>query len=743
LYGAITPSITDLTELTVLDLSNNSFMGGIPTQISRCKELTEFNVAYNLLTADVPLELGFLTKLKVLRINDNNLYGILPPTFSNLTHLAHLSVAGNMLSGYPFETISILKNLEFLDLSSNKFKGSVLNQTVVNWPKLAKFIARANNFDNVLPATLGNLVALQELDISQNSIQGTIPDKINKCGNLVIMNLSCNALSGAIPSAVGEIPTLSVLDLRANSFNSGLPTGINGYNNLVRLQVSRNNFLAIPDDLATLPNILDVDISQNHLEGVIPSTLGTMTRVLSLNFSYNNLSSNIPPQIGDCARLSVLDLSHNLLKEIIPYTIIKMRSLECLNLSENHLSGRLPEEFGYLSELTELDVSGNAIGGTIPAAIGTLPRLTFLDLAFNKLSGIIPTNLNFPASSFVGNADLCGPILNKSCTTYVGRTVAPGGMMVSAAGLVLTMTVIMILTWWFCCRDETDELNSSFPAGVLRRLTSEALQRATEDFSSINYIGSSALCTVYKAELSDGLEVAVKVLSPEYYGSNRRSFSMEAKMFAKVLHPNIVKVVGCCNSVNMVALVSELMPNGSLEKHLYAGEVCDLTWIQRLDIILGIAEAVAYMHHEWESLLWCDFRTRSILLDALFKPHISNYRIAGNPSSEENLPPAEYMFSSIRTREGDVFSYGVLILEVLTRISPQGDVSWQGGLALWVQQFYPTTLSDILDPQIMELKHHHTSIVLCTELALLCTQESPQERPTMSDVVHMLQRIRR
>ncbi|XP_065862147.1 G-type lectin S-receptor-like serine/threonine-protein kinase RKS1 [Euphorbia lathyris] len=279
-----------------------------------------------------------------------------------------------------------------------------------------------------------------------------------------------------------------------------------------------------------------------------------------------------------------------------------------------------------------------------------------------------------------------------------------------------------------------------------------ALVAATNNFSPANRLGQGGFGIVYKGQLSNGLEVAVKKLS---HGSGHgvEEFKNEVTLIAKLQHKNLVKLLGCCIEGEEPILIYEYMPNRSLDSFLFdeTRKLC-LDWRKRLDIIIGIARGILYLHHDSRlKIIHRDLKPSNILLDAALNPKISDFGMArmfeGDQIQERTKRIAgtygymspEYVAFGKFSVKSDVFSYGVILLEIISGEKNNGflqedslsliDHVWQ----LWKED----RAMEIIDSSINE-SCSCDEVLRCIQIGLLCVQENAMHRPTMLDVVVML-----
>ncbi|CAK9270856.1 unnamed protein product [Sphagnum jensenii] len=629
-----------------------------------------------------------------------------------------LVLGSNSLSGLIPPQIGTLSSLQYLDLSSNTFSGTV-------------------------PLQLGNLVNLQHLDLSSNALSGTLPPELGNLVNLQSFYLGSSHLTGSIPEEISLLRSLRKLDLGGNSFVGSIPDSIGNLRNLQTLNLPSNQLTgSIPPELAQLTNLTTLDLSCNMLNGSIPAEIGEVGKLQGLNLAYNSLTGQIPPQLGDIA------------------------SLTKLNLSGNMLSGSIPNTLGNLTGLSRLDVSNNQLSGGLPSSLATLEYLTFLNMSYNDLEGQIPSTgmcAKLGASSFIADPGLCGGILGTECTSNY-MTMTPTNLLSTGAILGITigctiaflglLFVVLSTCLTMAKSKEPLSINVAMFEQPLLRLTLADILLATNNFCKTNIIGDGGFGTVYKAILPDGKTVAIKKLGAARTQGNRE-FLAEMETLGKVKHRNLVPLLGYCSFGEEKLLVYEYMVNGSLDLWLRnrADAVEVLDWNKRFKIAMGSARGLNFLHHGFiPHIIHRDVKTSNILLDADFEPRVADFGLARLISAYEThvstdiagtfgyIPP-EYGQSWRSTTRGDVYSYGVILLELLTGKEPTG-VEFKemegGNLVGWVRQMIKQgAAQDVLDPTVSN-GSCKMSMLKVLHIANLCTAEDPLMRPTMLQVVKSL-----
>ncbi|CBN74748.1 LRR-GTPase of the ROCO family, putative pseudogene [Ectocarpus siliculosus] len=259
--------------------------------------------------------------------------------------------------------------------------------------RVVKLELDTNNL-SAIPPELGNLAALQTLNLGWNQLSGHIPPELGKLGALKTLELSANKLDGHIPPELGKLGALKTLELSANKLDGTIPEALGKLTALQGLYLHRNKLSGnIPPELGDLRQVQKLWLNHNHLTGHIPPQLGQLGALKTLDLSMNKLDGNIPPELRDLRQLQWLWLSNNHLTGPIPPALGKLAALRELNLGENQLSGPIPKELGALSRLETLWLNDNNLTGNIPPELGDLRQLQTLYLNGNRLTGPIPKEL--------------------------------------------------------------------------------------------------------------------------------------------------------------------------------------------------------------------------------------------------------------------------------------------------------------------------------------------------------------
>ncbi|PON62113.1 Phosphorylase kinase, gamma catalytic subunit [Parasponia andersonii] len=712
LKGYIPPCIGNHSFLRSIDASNNTFQGEVPHEIGclfSCSNLRVLQLSQNNFTGRIPVELGLISELEELDLRRNNLEGSIPPHLGNLSSLQKLAIKTNRLEGPVLASLGQLKILTILGIGDNMLSCRI-PESISNLSFLNFFVASDNTLQGSLPRNIGLTLSYIER-IRENQFSGPIPISFSNASNLEEFDISDNKFSGGIPAIFGNMKNIIWLAMDHIDLGSG----------------ETSDMIFFP----SLTNCCNLRVSLGN-----PSLLWQSYAIEQDLLYENNLEGGIPSSFGNCKNLLLLKLDHNNLNEVG-----HLKSLVELDVSQNHLSGEIPSSLGdctslrwlYMDhdnfrDIEQLDLSHNNLSGHIPKDFAKLVFLSKLDLSFNYLKGEVPTT---------------GAFSNISVISIVGNDKDFGGI----------------------------------PHYIWQHALGKSLQK--DPFLNVSYgsFGLGSLGSVYKGVLEPHqTSIAVKVFNLSQRGTSK-SFMAECQTLRNIRHRNLVKIITACLSLDYQgkefrALVYEYKPNGGLENWLHPlphaiieDKKC-LTLSQRLNMVIDIVSALDYLHNHSDSrIIHCDLKRGNILLDQDMTAHVVDLIHQNHTSSvgiKETIGHAapEYGMGSKASTDGDVYSFGILLVEIFTGKRPT-DSEFRDGenLNQFVKMSLPERVAEIVDHGLAQEKKEeeasssnrsvearrekiHKCLISILRIGVMCSNESPEERMKIGEVLKELLAIK-
>nr|CAD1842911.1 unnamed protein product [Ananas comosus var. bracteatus] len=785
--GPLPASLGRLENLETLAVYTALLSGPIPPELGQCGSLQNIYLYENSLSGPIPPQLGRLGRLRNLLLWQNSLVGVIPPELGGCAELAVVDFSMNGLTGRIPPALGNLSALQELQLSVNQISGTIPRE-IAGCGNLTDLELDNNQISGAIPPELGRLSSLRMLYLWANRLTGSVPPELGDCADLEAVDLSQNGLTGPIPRGIFRLPRLAKLllldnDLTSASSTSGR-TGSPGdppgdrrvpEPHLRRPPRQRRRRGAPRGLFEGLVSLQFLDLSNNSVGGALPSELGLLTSLTKLVLGRNRFEGAIPPEIGACVGLQLLDLGGNLLSGEIPASLGRIPALEiALNLSGNGLSGGIPPEFAGLGRLGVLDLSHNRLSGDLRALAG-LQNLVALNVSFNDFSGSVPETAFFakiPIADLEGNPSLC--------LAGCGGSGGGGGERIGARRAARIATVVVL--------SAAVALVALFALLLLDRRRRRG--RGTgiggdEEGGKEGEMSPPWEVTLYqKLEIgvgrvpATGAAIAVKRFRAGDEGA-AAAFACEIGTLARVRHRNIVRLLGWAANRRTRLLFYDYLPNGTLGELLHGGGggggnggngggssvavVVVGEWEVRLGIAVGVAEGLAYLHHDCvPAILHRDVKSDNVLLGDRYEACLADFGLArviaddspAAAAAHDSAPPPfagsygyiapEYGCMGRITRKSDVYSFGVVLLEIITGRRAVDPAYGEGrGVVQWVREHLRAKRdpAEVVDPRLQGAQGVQ-EMLQALGIALLCASARPDDRPTMKDVAALLRGIR-
>lgn len=794
LTGSIPNSIGNLKNLRLLLLSGNQLTGVLPPELGTLPSLHRLQIDQNRISGRIPetfLDRN-LPMIHHLHMNNNSLNGSIPPSLGSLTNVAHLLLDNNELTGTLPVELANAPNLMIIQLDNNRFDSdATIPQEYGQIPTLLKLSLRNCNLRGTIPDFSG-APQLGFLDLSHNFLTGPIPNT-TLSQNLSSIDLSFNQVSGRIPSNIGNISSLQYLVLRDNNLSGAVPGNLGSGSmlsegNSISLVDLQNNAFVDFANGSKLVSLQGQGKTKVWLSGnpfctgsnsaennplCVPSDAGVLLDVGNLNevFAFDQGSCTPCPAPYMLAPSSAAPNKCRCAAPITVKTRLKSYSFGVFDPYKQQF-------ISYIADGLHLRVDQVAIRD-LEYEPG--PRLAMSLLLF-------PTGFSFNASETrrlyqawsrweIPLDKLFGPyeFISFAVTNEPPKSESGGlsrgavaGIVIGVLAFVVLKTACMIVVfrrWMRWKQRKWDSRSAASKKSVTRRrshssiqvtsvrsFTFEEMAKATDYFSSAKLVGEGGYGKVYAGILDDGQKVAIKrAEGASYQGAHE--FENEILLLSRVHHKNLVSLVGYCNDGTEQMLVYEFIAYGSLQYHLSAHAKVPLNFVTRLQIALGSARGIHYLHTEANPPIYHrDVKTSNILLDEKFQAKVADFGLSklapeagfeglgGYISTVVKGTPGyldpEYFKTHRLTDKSDVYSFGVVLLVLLTGMQPISDGK---NLVREVNVSHLAgKMASIVD---FRIKDSYPAAVLesLAKLALSCCQDSPAERPSIGEVLRELE----
>ncbi|KAL8205963.1 hypothetical protein R6Q57_009514 [Mikania cordata] len=772
--GVRTNDIGDITSLSMLQyliLVGCSFRGLIPDSIGSLKQLVFLGLNNNSFVGSIPASIGNLTSLSWLDLSDNQLSGPIPvsngtsPGLDKLVKARHFHLANNKLSG-PIQPQLFSSNMSLIHVIFNN-----------------------NNLSGTIPSSIGTVKTLETIRLDSNSLSGTVPQNLSSLGTLSELYLSNNNLSGPVPNLSG-MNSLFYVDMSNNSFDkSDIPTWFSVLSlstllmertqlqgeipsdvfhpQLERLVLSNNNLNGTLDISNSYSSDLIIDLTNNSITNFAQNSGYNLSLTMNNNpiceaggsagryctsqkpNTPNILPSNSCPPIN-CGSSKVLSPNCQCKN---PYAgTIYFFSYSFSNLDNATYYTTLHDTLMSALRSRQLPVDSISISNA------TVDEFKYLQYRLH----IFPSNqhyFNHSSVSSIGTVinrqlfslPFYGPLffLDETYCCFPGNKSSNQGIIIGSVvgGFVGLLLLALAITYGIYQKRQAAKakqnnpfanwgLDNSDAGGVpqlkgARWFSFEELKACTSNFSKDNIIGSGGYGKVYKGTLDTGHVVAIK-RAQQGSLQGAKEFKTEIELLSRIHHKNVVALVGFCYEQGESRI--------------------RLDWMKRLKIALDSAKGVTYLHELANPpILHRDIKSNNILLDADLTAKVADFGISkllgdgseGYVSTQVKgtlgyMDP-EYYMTQIATEKSDIYSFGVVLLELLTARPPlkngryvvrevQDAIEKSNGLYL------------ILDPDLGSFQSLG-GLTKFVELAMSCVQDLGVDRPKMGHVVREIESI--
>ncbi|KAK9941014.1 hypothetical protein M0R45_017643 [Rubus argutus] len=776
--GSIPKEIGNITSLELLLLNGNKLSGPLPEELGNLTNLDRIQIDQNQISGPLPKSFANLDKTKHFHMNNNSISGQIPPELSRLPNLVHFLLDNNNLSGYLPPEFSELPQLLILQLDNNNFDGSTIPASYGNMSKLLKLSLRNCSLQGPIP-DLSRIPKLGYLDLSRNQLNGSIPPgKLSD--EITTINLSNNNLTGSIPANFSGLPQLQRLSIANNSLNGSVlatlwnETTLNTTERLI-LELQNNKLTNISGS-TEIPQNVTVWLQGNPVCSNVnlDNFCGSEIDDGSDSESSTNSTASCPSQACPppyeylpvvCFCAAPLPIEYRLkspgFSDFRPYK----------STFEEYLTS------GLNLTLDQLDITSFVWqkGPRLQISLKLFPvyvanannNHTFNLSEVQRIIGKF-TSWTIPDRDLFGPYELLQITLLDPYKNVTASSNKSGVSKGALAGIIVgtfagAVTLSAIVSLFIMRRHKRNhraisrrrrKSKSSVKIDGVKDFTYGEMATATNNFNSSAQIGQGGYGKVYKGTLADGTVVAIK-RAQEGSLQGEKEFLTEIELLSPLHHRNLVSLVGYCDDEGEQMLVYEFMSHGTLRDHLSVRSKEPLGFEMRLRIALGSARGILYLHTEANPPIFHrDIKASNILLDSKFVAKVADFglsRLAPVPDIEGDTPAhvstvvkgtpgyldPEYFLTHKLTDKSDVYSLGVVFLELLTGMQPishgknivrEVNIAFQSGM-----------IFSVIDGRMGSYPSDCVEKFL--SLALKCCQDETDARPSMAEVVRELENV--
>ncbi|XP_043807964.1 probable LRR receptor-like serine/threonine-protein kinase RFK1 isoform X3 [Manihot esculenta] len=795
LPGVLPPQLVKLPYLQEIDFAYNLLNGSIPLEWASLP-LTSISLLVNRLSGEIPKELGNITTLKYLCLEANQFSGVIPSELGKLINLQILMLSSNLLTGNLPMSFAGLINLTDVRINDNNLNGTIPNY-IQNWKGLKRLEMHASGLEGPIPSNISLLDSLVELRISdiRGPSQG-FPNLSNMKGLTRLVLRNCN-IFGKLHDYIWGMTNLEMLDVSFNKLIGTIPDTITAKR--LRFVFLTSNLLSgdVPDSILKGGSNIDLSYNNFTLQGPEqPACREHMNLNLNLYRSSTVLNRSrrlLPcmktfkcPKYSSCLHINCggKDTIIKENKTSISYEGDVAGEGGAATYFINGQSywgfsstGDFMDDYDYQNTRYTVSVQSSNISELYSTVRKSPISLTYFHYCLQN--GDYSVKLHFEEIQFT-NDKTYNSLGRRIFDIYVqGRLVRKDFNIEHEIGSARKPLVVLIpkvkvnnnileIQFYFAGKGTTRipergvygpiisaiSVSSDSKGLAAGTFSLKQIRAATNDFDPANKIGEGGFGPVYKGLLSDGTVIAVKQLSSKSRQGNRE-FLNEIGMISCLQHPNLVKLHGFCVEGDQLLLVYEYMENNSLARALFGHENnhLKLDWPTRLKICIGIAKGLAFLHEESRlKIVHRDIKATNVLLDGNLNPKISDFGLARLDEEEKShistriagtigyMAP-EYALWGYLTEKADVYSFGVVALEIVSGKSNNNCMPGSHCICLldWACNLQQSgNLMKLVDETLKsEVKKEEAETMI--KVAMLCTNASPTIRPSMSEVVNMLE----